>query len=118
MGKFIRFGNVEVEILPKRDYSDHSKSWKEAKADLGDRGLRLPTVKELSYIRGLLYLNYGGNFDEGREYWTSEIYYGGVEGSDLEARKTINMSYQSFRNDEISSKFSYSKMGYVGVRDV
>jgi hypothetical protein len=124
MEKFIRFGNIEVEIFPKDEYyfdyrrSSHRKSWEESKDDLSDRGLRLPTVKELSYIRGLLYLNHGGNFDEGREYWTSEIYDRGMEGSDLEAHKTINMSYQSYRNNESSSKYNYSRMGYRGVRDI
>ena len=65
-----------------------------------------------------MYLNHAGNFDEGREYWTSEIYDRGMEGSDLEAHKTINMSYQSYRNNESSSKYNYARMGYRGVRDI
>ena len=60
MRKFIRLPyNVEIEILPKENYfeSDSRKSWGAAKEDLRNRGFRLPTVKELSYIHNLLYLN-------------------------------------------------------------
>lgn len=117
MEKFIRFGNIEVEIIPDREYFDDGRkeSWDDAKEDLEGRGLRLPTLKELKYIHNLLYLNYGGNFEEGSEYWTSDIFsYEWAEGSELASRKTLRMNYQGTP----SQKYIYSRMRYRGVRDI
>lgn len=115
MEKFIRFGNVEVEI--KSDFNssyENKKSWKDAKDDLMDRELRLPTLKELKYIHNLLYLNYGGYFEEGSEYWTSDIADEWLEGTELESRKTLTMNFRGTP----SNKYIYSRMRYRGVRDI
>jgi hypothetical protein len=52
MEKFIRFGNIEVEIIPDREHFNDGRkeSWGDAKEDLEDRELRLPTLKELKYM--------------------------------------------------------------------
>lgn len=115
MEKFIRFGNVEVEI--KSDFNsgyENKKSWKNAKDDLMDRGLRLPTLKELRYIHNLLYLNYGGYFEEGSEYWTSNISDLWTEGTELESRRTLTMNFRGTP----SQKYIYYRMRYRGVRDI
>jgi len=116
MEKFIRFGNIEVEIIPDREYFNDGRkeSWGDAKEDLEDRELRLPTLKELKYIHNLLYLNYGGNFEEGSEYWTSDISNPQTEGSVLESHRTLIMNYRGTP----SQKYSYAKMRYRGVRDI
>jgi hypothetical protein len=117
MRKFIRLPyNIEIEILPKENYFkfDSRKSPGAAKEDLRNRGFRLPTVKELGYIHNLLYLNYGGNFVEGSEYWASDIYDPEMEGKEIEAHRTVTMVYRGTP----SSKYNYSRMPYIGVRDV
>ena len=116
MEKFIRFGNIEVEIIPDREYFNDGRkeSWEYAKEDLEDRELRLPTLKELKYIHNLLYLNYGGNFEEGSEYWASDISDPRTEGSELESHRTLMMNYRGTP----SQKYNYARMGYRGVRDI
>ena len=116
MEKFIRFGNIEVEILPDREYFNDARkeSWGNSKKDLKGRGLRLPTLKELKYIHNLLYLNYGGNFEEGSEYWTSDIRDEWAEGSVVESRRTLIMNFRGTP----SQKYIYSRMRYRGVRDI
>ncbi len=114
MEKFIRFGNVEVEIFSELKHFTYGRSWEESKDYLRDRELRLPTVKELEYIHNLLYLNRGGNFNEGSEYWTSEISDPHREGTQLESHKTLIMNFRGTP----SQKYNYSQMKFRGVRDV
>jgi len=114
MEKFIRFGNVEVEIFSELQYFTYGRSWEESKDYLRDRELRLPTLKELEYIHNLLYLNQAGNFSEGSEYWTSENSDRRTEGSFLESHRTLIMNFRGTP----SQKYNYVKMKFRGVRDV
>ena len=110
MEKFVRItNNIEIEIFSRDKF--RKKPWDQAKLELEKRGLRLPTPEELECARKFLYLNYVGNFDEGSEYWTSEVIAGVIHAK---AHKTIVMSY----NRVHSSKYDYSEVRYRGVRDI
>lgn len=113
MAKFIRFGNVEVEIKSDLDSSENKKSWADSKKYLKSVGLRLPTLKELKYIHNLLYLNHGGGFEEGSEYWTSDISDLRYLGR-LEFHQTLMMN---FRGTPMS-KYDYHLLRFRGVRDI
>lgn len=114
MEKFIKFGNLEVEIKSDLDSSENKKSWGDSKEYLEVIGLRLPTLKELKYIHNLLYLNYGGGFEEGSEYWTSDTSRPWEIGSRLESHQTLTMNFRGTS----SSKYNYNRMRFRGVRDI
>lgn len=110
MEKFARITNdLEIEIVSDDEF--RKKSWSQAKRELEKRGLRLPTPEELECARKFLYLNHVGNFDEGSEYWTSDIK---DRFTHAEAYKTIVMSYKRIH----ASKYEYSEVRYRGVRDI
>jgi hypothetical protein len=115
MDNFLRIGNVEVEIVSDLKDETRKSTWEIADSECKEKGLRLPTIKELEYIHNVLYLKSIGNIGEGSEYWSSESStLPGVIGTRFETHKTYWMKYQGTE----SGKYNYSRMRFRGVRDI
>ena len=115
MSKFLRIGHIEIEIVSSLIDERRKCSWEKADSECREKGLRLPSIKELEYIHNALYLKSIGNIGEGSEYWASESSsLPGVIGTRYETHKTYWMKWNSTE----SGKYNYSKMRYRGVRDL
>jgi hypothetical protein len=114
-GNFLRLGKIEIEIISEDEDLERKSEWKDAVWDLEQRGLRLPTIKELEYIHDSLYMKRIGNMEEGAKYWSSEDNNPGYYHPSLGSHKAYRMTF--FGNKEASS-FNSDPQRYRGVRDL
>jgi hypothetical protein len=116
MDKFLKLGHIEIEIVSPLIDERRKCSWEKADSECKEKGLRLPTLKELKYIHNVLYLKSIGNIGEGSEYWAyeSSTIPGLIGATRLESHKTYWMKWNPIE----SGAYDYSKMRYRGVRDI
>ena len=114
MDRRIRINNMEIDLFEDFNYYQGGVEWGKGNSKLEDLGMRYPTIKELSYIHNLFYLNRIGNILEGR-YWSGE------KDNRFDNSYTVPDSYWIYRMNfrgEKQTQFDSGNCYVIGIKDI